>query len=273
MKPLSLFLFVFALFASAASAQEGAGAAAAKAPAPKAVFTPAPSGLYVEVRGGFAPQDLTDPNANIAYMERVGVDSLGTPTPFRRFGDAGAYAVELGLRHGRWAWGVATELQRQRVHTFAAGTGTGSLDLISLMSTMDVRAVTTYRPTWLLGFEVGGSAGLAFAHYSEQFALTVYRSPANDASVSGAFHAVSFSGGPLLGWRRPLYGNWWLTARGAWLWRDFGELEGQYRNRSSAGTEIVDEPLRRLEDDARAKIDGGGWQFTAGLNWTIRGRR
>lgn len=44
------------MFASAASAQEGAGAAAAKAPAPKAVFTPAPSGLYVEVRGGFAPQ-------------------------------------------------------------------------------------------------------------------------------------------------------------------------------------------------------------------------
>lgn len=273
MKKSMFVLFALALFAPAAFAQGGAAATAAKLPAAKAVFTSAPSGWYVEARGGFATQDLADPDANIAYMERVGTENLGTPAPFRRFGDAGAYAIELGLRRGHWAWGVATEHQRQRVRTFAAGTETGSLDLISLMSTIDVRLVTSYRPDWLHGFELGGSAGLAFAHYSEQFAIYIFPAPEFDANVSGAFHAASFTGGPHLGWRRPLYGNWWLTARGAYLWRNFDELKGLYQDRTGGGTEIVNESLRRLEDGAIAKIDGTGMQYTAGLTYTIGGRR
>lgn len=273
MRQLASVLFVLVLFAPAAFAQGGDAAVAAKAPAAKAVYTPAPSGWYAEFRGGLATQDLADPDANIAYLERTGAENLGTPGPFRRFGDAGAYAIELGLRHGSWAWGVATEHQRQRVRTFAAGTQTGSLDLVSLMSTLDVRIVTSYRPAGLWGFEIGGSAGLAFAHYSEQFALDIYATPEDDTNVSGAFHAASFSGGPHLGWRRPLYGNWWLAARGAYLWRNFDELKGQYQDRDSGGTEIVNESLHRLEDGALAKIDGSGMQYTAGVTYTIGGRR
>lgn len=273
MKTLTSVLFALFLLAPAAFAQGGDAAVAAKAPAPKAVFTSAPSGWYVELRGGLATQDLADPDANIAYMERVGVENLGTPGPYRRFGRADAYALELGLRRNHWAWGIATDHQRQRVRTFAAGTQTGSLDLISLMSTIDVRFVTSYRPDWLYGFEVGGSAGLAFAHYSEQFALYIFPAPEFDANFSGAFHAASFSGGPHLGWRRPLYGNTWLAARGAYLWRNFDELKGLYQDRTGGGTEIVNESLRRLEDGAIAKIDGSGLQVTAGLTYTIGGHR
>lgn len=273
MKTLTLVLSALSLLAPAAFAQEGGAAAAAKAPAAKAVFTSAPSGFYVEARAGIARQDLADPDANIAYMEQVGTENLGAPGSFRRFGDAGAYALELGLRRGHWSWGVATEHQRQRVRTFAAGTETGSLDLISLMSTIDVRVVTSYRPDWLYGFEVGGSAGLAFAHYSEQFALYVFPAPEFDYNYSGAFHAASFSGGPHLGWRRPLYGDWWLAARGTYLWRNFDELKGLYQYRANGGTDIVNESLRRLEDGAIARIDGSGLQFTGGLTYTIGGRR
>lgn len=270
MRVLLTALLALASFAPAARAAEGGPASAV--PRATAVFSVAPSGWYAEARSGFATQDLGDPDANIAFMERIAMDSLGAPGPLRRFENAQAFAIEVGRRRGAWSFGVATEHQRERVRTFAAGTRTGSLDVISLMSTIDVRLVASYRPRALFGFEAGASAGLAFAHYSEQFALDVFAGTQYDANSSGAFHATSFSGGPHLGWRRPLYGNTWLVARGAWLWRNFGELKGQYKQRSGSGTAIDDSSMRRLDSGGLASIDGTGVQVSAGLTHTFWGR-
>ena len=138
---------------------------------------------------------------------------------------------------------------------------------------MDVRLAGSYRPASLFGFEVGASAGISFAHYSEQYALYVFPAPEFDANFSGAFHASSLSGGPHLAWRRPFFGNTWLVARGSWLYRNFDELKGQYKDRQDGDTSILDSSLLRLADGELASVDGSGFQATAGLSYTFGGRR
>lgn len=273
MRVLLAALLAIPLLAPPAPGQEAGAAAETKTAVPRPVFTVAPSGWYAEVRAGFASQQLDDPDANIAYVERIAVEGLDAKGPLRRFDTAQDFAVEFGRRHGSVGVGIAGELQRQRVRTFASGTSVGAVDAISLMSIMDVRLVGSYRPRWLYGFELGASAGLAFAHYSEQFAIYVFPAPEFGTNLSGAFHAVSFSGGPHLGWRRPLLGDTWLTARATWLYRNFDELKGQYRERQGDQAEIVDDSLRRLADGEFASIDGSGVQLTAGLSYTFAGRR
>ena len=274
MKTLSFALFAITLLAPAAFGQAG-DATGEKKPVviPAAVMSSAPSGWYVEARGGFAPQQLDDLDANISYIEDVATDQLGARGPFRRFENAQAFGVELGRRHGSLSLGILGELQRQRPHTFAAGDTLGALDAISLLSTLDVRLAATYRPRWLYGFEMGLSGGMSFAHYSEQFALYIFDAPQFNVNIAGAFHAASLSGGPHVGWRRPLYGATWLTARAAWVYRNFDELKGQYHRNAGGETLIVDDSLRRLADGELASIDGSGAQVTAGLSYTFGARR
>lgn len=274
MRVLPAVLFAIPLLASAAFGQAG-GDAPAPAPAaiPAAVMSSAPSGWYVEARGGFATQQLDDPDANIGYAELLATSYLEARGPFRRFGNAQAFGLEFGYRRGSVAAGVLTEMQRQRPRTFAAGDSTGALDAISLMSTIDVRLAASYRPRWLYGFELGGSAGLSFAHYSESISIYFFEAPQFNNGLSGAFRAVSFSGGPHVGWRRPLFGSTWLVARAAWLYRKFDELKGQYRQRGGGQTEVRDDSLRRLTDGELASIDASGVQATAGLSYTFGARR
>ena len=263
-------LAVSLLLPAAARAADDAAPAPAKAAA-VATFTPAPSGWYVELRSGTATQTLDDPDANIGFIERFSEDNLGAPGPLRRFGNATAFAGEIGRRRGAWSWGIEVEHQRQRVKTFAAGTLTGSFDCVSLMAVTDVRLAATIRPRNLYGFEVGASAGTAYGHYSEHFAIAIYQAPQFDTALSGVYHATSLSGGAHLGWRRPLYGNSWLVARAAWSWRKFDKLAGTQTNEFGSGT--TNQDLVRLTDGKTASIDATGFQFTAGLSHTFGGRR
>ncbi len=276
MRVLVTALFAMTLFAPLARAADDGAPAAAPATTdhgPVSVFTVAPSGWYVEVRGGFATQDYTDPEANITYMQDIAVQSLDAPGVFRSFDHPQAYAFEVGRRRGAWCLGITTEQQRQRVHTLSAGTILGSMDATTLVATMDVRLTGSYRPRSLFGLEVGASAGMSFAHYSEDYSVRIFPQPDLNADYSGAYHASSFAGGPHLGWRRPLYGNAWLTARFAWIYRKFDELKGQRKSRSSDGTTITDTSLQRLDNGALAKIDGSGAQLSAGFSYTFGGRR
>lgn len=275
MKTLFAILFAIPLLATAALGQASDPAAAKlpEAKIPAAVMSTAPSGWFVEARGGFASQQLDDLDSNIGYMEDVAIENLEARGPFRRFDRAQAFAVELGYRRGAVSLGVLTELQRQRPHTFAAGDSLGAVDAISLLSTMDVRLSASYRPRWLYGFELGGSGGLSFAHYSESFSLYVFDAPQYNVTLAGAFHAVSFTGGPHVGWRRPLFGATWLVARAAWIYRSFDELEGQYHRNAGGETLISDDVLRRYEDGEKASVDGSGVQVTAGLSYTFGARR
>jgi len=275
MKVLFAVLFALPLLAPTASGQ-ASDPAAAKPPEvkiPAAVMSTAPSGWFVEARGGFASQQLDDLDANIGFMEDVAMQLLEAPGPFRRFERAQAFAIEIGYRRGAVSAGVLTELQRQRPHTFAAGDSLGAVDAISLLSTMDVRLAASYRPRWLYGFELGASGGLSFAHYSESFSIYVFEAPQFNTTLAGAFHAVSFTGGPHVGWRRPLFGATWLVARAEWTYRNFDELEGQYRQRAGGEIVIDDDVLRRLGDGETASIDGSGMQVTAGLSYTFGARR
>jgi hypothetical protein len=274
MRVLTAVLFAIPLLAPAAFGQAADPDPAPKpVPIPAAVMATAPSGWYVEARAGFASQQLDDLDANIAFVEEIAVSSLEARGPFRRFENAQAFGLELGYRRSSVNVGILGELQRQRPRTFAAGDSIGALDAISLLSTIDVRLAASYRPRWLYGFELGGSAGLAFAHYSESFSIYVYEAPQFNTSYGGAYHAVSFSGGPHLAWRRPLFGATWLVARAAWVYRNFDELEGQYRQRQGGQIEVVDDSLRRLSDGEFASIDGSGVQVTAGLSYTFGARR
>jgi hypothetical protein len=141
------------------------------------------------------------------------------------------------------------------------------------MSTIDLRLTSTLRPAKLYGFEIGASAGVSFGHYSEQFALYVFPAPQLNATLSGVYHATTFSGGPHIGWRRPLYGNTWLMARGAWLFRNFDELKGQANNRTSSEILVADTSLERLDNGEKASIDASSGQYTFGLSYTFGGRR
>lgn len=273
MKTLTAVLFAIPLLATAAFGQAGGAAPPRPAAGPHAAFSPAPSGFYVEARGGFATHELEDLDANIAWAERIAVENLDAPGDFRRFDRAQAFALEMGYRRGALGLGIVTELQRQRPRTFSAGDSLGALDAISLLSTIDVRLSASYRPRWLYGFELGGSAGLSFAHYSESFGVYVFPDPGSNVTLSGAFSAASFTGGPHVGWRRPLFGPTWLVARAAWLYRNFDELEGQYRMNAGGETLIDDDVLRRLSDGEAASIDAGGVQVTAGLSYTFGARR
>lgn len=273
MRILAPALFALALIAPAALAAGTPADATKPAPTPAAVFTPAPGGWYAELTAGFANVDFEDPDANIAYVEHFATENLDAPGPLRYFENSQAYGLELGHRRGHWSWGVATEHQRQRVQTYTAGTSTGGLDAISLMTTIDVRLTGTIRPQKLFGFEFGASAGMSFAHYSEQFAIYVFPAPEFNVNLSGAYHATSFTGGPHIGWRRPLYGNTWLVARGTWLWRNFDELEGQLKQRAGGEMLITDAFLRRLDNGDVAAIDASSGQFTVGMSYTFGGRR
>lgn len=274
MKQLFTAVLALSLFATAAAAAEPAATpAAAKPRGPGAVFNVAPSGWYAELRAGTSTQDLGDADANIAYMEDLGIQNLGSPGDLHRFGPASAFALELGRTRGAWSFGVVTEHQRQRVRSYTAGTLTGALDMISLMSNIDVRAVATVRPANLFGFEVGASAGMSFAHYSEQFSLEVFPAPDQGFVLSGAYHAAAPAAGAHLGWRRPLYGNTWLTTRGAWVWRDFGEFKGTSKLAAGGETRLSETDLLLLDSGAKAQLDGSGFQFTAGLSHTFGGKR
>lgn len=273
MRTLTAVLFAIPLFATAALGQPGGAAAPKPAAGPHAAFSPAPSGFYVEARGGFTTFDPGDPDANIAWAERIATEGLLAPGDFRHFDRGQAFGLEMGYRRGSLAFGLLTELQRQRPHTFSAGDSVGALDAVSLLSTLDVRLAAAWRPRWLFGFELGGSGGLSFAHYSESFGIYVFPAPEMNATLSGAFRAVTFTGGPHVGWRRPLYGSTWLVARAAWLYRNFDELEGQYRTNAGGETLIDDDVLRRLSDGEAASIDAGGPQLTAGLSYTFGARR
>jgi hypothetical protein len=274
MKRLFAALLSLTLLATAAAAAETPAAPAAKsAPKASAGFTPAPSGWYAEFRGGVATQDVPDLDANIAYWEAIGIDSLDAPGDLHRFSQAPVFALEVGLRHGRWSYGVETQWQRQVVDNFTAGTFTGSLDMSSLFSVLDVRATVTARPATLHGFEAGASAGWAFGHYSERYALSIYSAPQDNITVSGAYEASAPSLGAHIGWRRPLYGNTWLLARAAWSWRDFGEMSGNYDVATSDATYSYDSDLMRFDNGEKAKVDGSGFQFTAGLSYTLGGKR
>lgn len=266
-------LLALTLLATAAVAADGDDKAAAKPKAPAAVFSPSPSGWYAELRGGLATQQLDDADANIAYMERIGTEFLGAPGPARRFSQANAFALELGHRRGNWSFGVATEHQRQRVTTFAAGTQTGAIDIQSLLGVIDVRLTTSVRPARLLGFELGASAGMSFAHYSEHFGLFIFPAPQFNETLSGAYHASAPVAGAHIGWRRPLYGNSWLVARGAWMWRDFGEFKGRADDRAGGEVQTIDTDLVVLGAGRKAKLDATGFQFTTGISHTFGGRR
>jgi hypothetical protein len=271
MKNLVPALLALTFFAGSSLAAEGDTKPAPRPKHTAAVFSPAPSGWYAELRTGFATQQLDDPNSNIAYMERIGTYNLGSPGALRRFGEANAFALELGHRRGNWSWGLATEHQRQRVRSFTAGTNTGALDLITLMGVTDVRLTTSVRPAKFFGFELGASAGMAFAHYSEQYAIYVFPAPEFNAALSGVYHASSPSAGAHIGWRRPLYGNTWLVARGAWAYRKFDSLQGSQTGEFGPGTTSYD--LVRLDNGKKASIDATGFQFTTGLSHTFGGRR
>ena len=274
MRVLTAVLFAIPLLAPAALGQAADPAPATKPDAiPAAVMATAPSGWYVEVRGGFASQQVDDADANIGYMEEIALSDLDARGPFRRFENAQAFGLELGYRRGSVSLGILGDLQRQRPRTFAAGDSIGAIDAISLLSTIDVRLAASYRPRWLYGFELGGSAGLAFAHYSESFSIYLFEAPQFNNTLGGAFHAVSISGGPHVGWRRPLFGATWLVARAAWVYRNFDELEGQYHLNAGGETLISDDSLRRLSDGERASIDASGAQVTAGLSYTFGARR
>ena len=270
---LGLALLASALLTPAAFAADAPTDAAKPAAAGGSAFTPAPSGWYAELTGGFATVDFEDPDANIAYVGNQADVLLGAPGPMRYFENSAAFGLELGRRRGPWSWGLATEHQRQRVQTYTAGTSTGAVDAISLMTTIDLRLTSTFRPAKLFGFEVGASAGLSFAHYSEQFSVYVFPAPQANFINSGAYHASSFSGGPHIGWRRPLYGNTWLMARGAWLFRNFDELKGQAKERSASEILITDTSLERLDNGETASIDASSGQYTFGLSYTFGGRR
>lgn len=274
MRVLTAALFAIPLLAPAAFGQVADPAPATKpVPIPAAVMATAPSGWYVEVRGGFASQQLDDLDANIGFAEEIALSNLEARGPFRRFENAQAFGLELGYRRGSVSLGVLGELQRQRPRTFAAGDSIGALDAISLLSTIDARLAVSYRPRWLYGFELGASGGLSFAHYSEQFSIYIFEAPEFNVNFAGAFHAASFSGGPHIGWRRPLVGATWLVARAAWVYRNFDELKGQYHQNAGGETLIVDDSLRRLSDGEPASIDASGAQVTAGLTYTFGARR
>lgn len=273
MKVLAASLFTIALLAPAALAADAPTDAAKPAATHGSAFTPAPSGWYAELTGGFATVDYEDPDANIVYMGDRANEILAAPGPMRLFENSAAFGLELGRRRGPWSFGLATEHQRQRVQTFTAGTSIGALDAISLMTTIDLRLTSTFRPAKLFGFEVGASAGMSFGHYSEQFAVYVYPATQFSFTQSGAYHATSFSAGPHIGWRRPLYGNTWLTARGAWLFRDFTELKGQAKLRTSSEMLISDTSLERLDNGEKASIDASSGQYTFGLSYTFGGKR
>jgi hypothetical protein len=273
MRILVSSLFAISLLAPVALAADAPTDAAKPATAHGSAFTPAPSGWYAEFTGGFATVDFEDPDANIAFMEDIANDILGAPGPMRYFENSAAFGLELGRRRGQWSFGLAAEHQRQRVQTYTAGTSTGALDVISLMTTIDLRLTSTFRPAKLYGFELGASAGVSFGHYSEQFALYVFPAPQFNANLSGVYHATSFSGGPHIGWRRPLYGNTWLVARGAWLFRNFDELKGQAQNRTASEILITDTSLQRLDNGETASIDASSGQYTFGLSYTFGGRR
>jgi opacity protein-like surface antigen len=273
MRVLVPALFVLTLLATAAAAADSDPKTAPAPKRPPAVFTPSPSGWYVEGRAGFAPWDLDDPNASIAYIEQIAADNLGAPGPLRRFDYAAVFALEVGHRRGNWSYGLAAENQWERVSNFTSGTVNGSLEQVSLMSTIDVRLTTTVRPAKLFGFEAGASAGMSYAHYSEMFALAIFPAPENNLTLSGAYHASAPVAGAHLGWRRPLYGNTWLVARGAWYWRDFGEFKGRAEDRSGGEIIIVDQDLLVLGTSEKASIDASGFQYSAGLSYTFGGRR
>lgn len=275
MKVLIRSLFAIALLAPVALAADAPTDAATPAPVHTSAFTPAPGGWYAELTGGFATVNFEDPDANIAFAEGIATDPnlLAAPGPLRYFENSAAFGLELGRRRGAWSFGLATEHQRQRVQSYTAGTITGALDAISLMTTIDLRLTSTLRPANLFGFELGASAGLSFAHYSEQFSIYIFPFPQANSIYSGAYHATSFSGGPHVGWRRPLYGNTWLLARAAWLFRNFDELEGQAKQRSATEMLITDTSLERLDNGETASIDASSGQYTFGLSYTFGGRR
>jgi len=273
MKVLVTSLFAIALLAPVALAADAPTDAAKPATPHGSAFTPAPGGWYAELTGGFATVDFEDPDANIAYMGGRANEILAAPGPMRYFENSAAFGLELGRRRGPWSFGLATEHQRQRVQTYTAGTSIGALDAISLMTTIDLRLTSTFRPAKLYGFEIGASAGLSFGHYSEQFAVYVFPATQFSFTQSGVYDATSFSAGPHIGWRRPLYGNTWLMARGAWLFRDFSELKGQANTRTSSEILVTDTSLKRLDNGEKASIDASSGQYTFGLSYTFGGRR
>lgn len=273
MRVLAASLFAIALVAPLALAADAPTDAAKPAASHGTAFTPAPGGWYAELTGGLATVDFEDPDANIAFVGGFANDLFAAPGPMRYFENSAAFGLELGRRRGPWSFGLATEHQRQRVQTYTAGTSTGALDAISLMTTIDLRLTSTLRPAKLWGFEVGASAGVSFGHYSEQFAIYVFPAPQFNANLSGAYHATSVSAGPHIGWRRPLYGNTWLLARGAWLFRNFDELKGQAKNRTANEMLITDTSLKRLDNGETASIDASSGQYTFGLSYTFGGRR
>ena len=266
-------LFALLLLAPAAFAAEPPTTPAAKPHAASAAFTPAPSGWYAELRGGVATQRVPDLDGNIAYFEAVGMNNLGSPGDLDRFSQAPAIELELGQRHGLWAYGVETQWQRQIVDNFTAGTYTGSIDMSSLFSVVDVRATATARPASLWGFEAGASAGWAFGHYSERYSAVVFPAPQADFVFSGQYSASAPSLGAHIGWRRPLYGSLWLLARSDFSWRDFGEMSGESKFNTGGETRVLDTDLIRLDKGEKAQVDGSGWHITAGVAYTIGGRR
>ena len=61
--------------------------------------------------------------------------------------------------------------------------------------------------------------------------------------------------------------------RGAWLFRDFTELKGQAKMRTSSEMLITDTSLERLDNGETASIDASSGQYTFGLSYTFGGRR
>ena len=244
-----------------------------KAKAVKPVYTAAPSGWYVELRGGFAHPDLTDPNDAIDLMQRFSGE-IGAPGPLRNFGRHEALQLEIGRRHGAWSWGLEGDFIAQRVRTLDAGSITAGLSAISFFNAVDVRLTSTWRVPKLLGFEIGATAGVSRAHYSEDFGMDVYADPDLSAQYSGTYDSgVKPVAGPVLGWRRPLFGNNWVTARGTWMWRDYGAFDGTRVENNSAGRWTVDTDLVRIRDGAKADIDASGFEWTVGLSHTFGGKR
>lgn len=256
------------------AAKEGAKKEAKpKAKVVKPVYTAAPSGWYAELRGGFAHPDLADPDDAIDVMQRFSGE-IGAPGPLRHFGWHEALQLEIGRRHGAWAWGLEGDFSSQRVRTYDAGSETAGLSAISLFNAVDVRLTSTYRVPRLLGFELGATAGVSRAHYSEDFGFDVYVDPDLSAQYSGTYDSgITLVAGPVLGWRRPLYGNNWITARGTWMWRDYGALDGTRVENNSAGRWTVDTDLVRIRDGAKADIDASGFEWTLGLSHTFGGKR
>ena len=256
------------------AAKEGAKPEAKpKAKAVKPVYSVAPSGWYVEVRGGMARPDLADADDAIDVMQRF-AGEVGAPGPMRHFGWHEAAQLEIGRRHGAWSYGLEGDFFVQRVRTFDGGSTTAGFSAISLFNAIDVRLTATYRVPRLLGFELGATAGLSRAHYSEDFGVDVYTDPHLGCGYSGAYDSgVKPVAGPVLGWRRPLYGNNWITARGAWMWRDYGTFDGTRVQSNSVGRWTEDMDLVRLRDGATAELDASGFEWAVGLSHTFGGKR